>query len=129
MNSLSKVPRLRITSPLLSGLVNATICLLLGMLLLSLLLAFTDFKEQSVTAWVYMIHAISSAIGGIGSGKRAVNKGWYNGGIAGLIYGIIVLLTGFLGLDAHFDASTIAMLVLTFASGALGGMIGVNRKK
>ncbi|MDF2670320.1 MAG: hypothetical protein K0R67_2626 [Paenibacillus sp.] len=128
MNSITKVPRLRITSPLLSGLVNATVCLLIGMVVLSMFLAWTDMKEQSLSAWVYIIHAIASAIGGLGSGKRAEQKGWYHGGLAGAIYGVIILLAGFLGFDAHFGAQTFALLALSFACGALGGMVGVNRK-
>lgn len=129
MNSFTKVPRLRITSPLLSGLMNATICLLAGMIVLSMFLAWTDMKEQSLSSWVYFIHAIASAAGGMASGKRAVNKGWYHGGLAGFIYSIIIVLAGFLGFDAALDAQTLAMLTLSFACGALGGMVGVNRKK
>jgi putative membrane protein (TIGR04086 family) len=128
MNSFTKVPRLRITSPLLSGLVNATISLFVGMIVLSMILAWTDLKEQSLSAWVYIIHAVASVIGGMASGKRADNKGWYHGGMAGILYGIIILLAGFLGFDAHFGAQTLALLALSFACGALGGMVGVNRK-
>jgi putative membrane protein (TIGR04086 family) len=113
----------------LSGLINATICLLAGMIVLSMLLAWTDMKEQSLSSWVYIIHAIASAAGGMASGKRAVHKGWYHGGLAGLIYSIIVVLAGFLGFDAALDTQTLAMLMLSFACGALGGMVGVNRKK
>jgi putative membrane protein (TIGR04086 family) len=48
--------------------------------------------------------------------------------MAGILYGIIILLAGFLGFDAHFGAQTLALLALSFACGALGGMVGVNRK-
>lgn len=129
MNTFTKVPRIRISSPLLSGLINATICLLAGMIVLSLFLAWTDMKEQSLSVWVYIIHALASTFGGMASGKRAVRKGWYHGGLAGLIYSVIILLAGFLGFDASMDMQTLAMITLSFACGALGGMIGVNRKK
>lgn len=128
MNSFTKVPRIRITSPLLSGLISAAIVLLVGLLVLSILLTWTNMKEQSLTAWVYIIHALASAFGGLSSGKRADKKGWYHGGLAGVIYSVIILLAGFLGFDAGLDAATLAVLSLCFASGALGGMIGVNRK-
>lgn len=128
MNPVTKLPRVRITSPLLSGLLNALITLVLGAVVLSMLLAWTDMKEQSLSLWAYVVHALASCFGGMGSGKRAVSKGWYHGGLLGLLYSVLVVLAGFLGADAEMKFETLIVPAVSLFGGMLGGMIGVNRK-
>lgn len=129
MNPVSKIPRLRITSPLLSGLVNALIWMLLGALLFSLLLAWSGMKEQSLASWAYIIHAVASLAGGWSSGRKAGTKGWYHGGLLGLIYSFLIVLSGFLGVDAPIDLEMLLMPAVALGSGMLGGIVGVNTKK
>lgn len=129
MNPISKVPRLRITSPLLSGIVNAFVWLCVGAVLTSLIVSMTDMKEQMLTTAAFLIHGVASLFGGFSSGKRSGNKGWYHGAILGLLYTLIVVLVGFLGFDAGLGKDTAALLLIAIPAGAIGGMFGVNAKK
>lgn len=110
------------------GVLYAFVSMGIITVIVSLLLLFTSMKEQSLSFYIYIIHGIALIIGGIITGKRIERKGWYYGGMMGLIYSIVIMLIGFLGFDASFNLATVSLIVLSFSSGALGGMIGVNMK-
>ncbi len=130
VNKASKVAsKVRISSPLLSGLLYSFVCLGLAALILSAILTFSGMKESSLPDYVYFIHCLSLFIGGFVSGKRAGLKGWYHGGITGLSYGLIIILSSFLGFDSGFHMQTAIFLLVCLVVGALGGMIGVNAGK
>ncbi|MGG4146989.1 TIGR04086 family membrane protein [Paenibacillus algorifonticola] len=130
MNPIKHVPRPpQIASPILAGLLYAIIWLALGALLLSLLLHFGNMKESSLPAFATCIHGMSAFAGGLTSGKRSGMKGWYQGGLLGLLYGLTILLIGFLAADAGFSLHTALVLGITLLLGAFGGVIGVNLKK
>lgn len=63
------------------------------------------------------------------SGKRAETRGWYHGGLVGIVYFILIFLVGFLAFDAGLNLQSLQLLGILFASGALGGVLGVNTKK
>jgi putative membrane protein (TIGR04086 family) len=129
MNPLEKMPRARIASPMLSGLLYTFIWMIAGTLVASLLLLFTGMQENRLSTYSLVIHGLAILIGGLVSGKRAQSKGWYHGGILGLIYSVIVVMIGFLAFDAGFQKETAVLITLCFLLGALGGMFGVNLKK
>ncbi|WP_028561830.1 TIGR04086 family membrane protein [Paenibacillus pinihumi] len=129
MNSIKKAARIHITSPLLSGLVYAFIWLVIGTLILSMLLYFSSMQETSLPNYTYIVHGICGLFGGVVAGRRSARRGWYHGGLTGLIYGLVVLLIGFLSLDQSFNGHNAVVLALCLLAGAIGGMTGVNTKK
>lgn len=129
MNPITKIPRVRITSPLLAGIVNAFMWLCVGAVLTSLAVTMTSITEDSLTAASFFIHGIASLFGGFSSGKRSDSKGWYNGALLGALYTVIVVLIGFLSFDAGIGKDTAVMLAIAVPAGAIGGMVGVNAKK
>lgn len=129
MNPMNKVTQVRIGSPLLSGLLNSFTWLLALTVFLSLFLWLTDMKEQGLGTYTYLIHCVALLFGGISSGKKTGNKGWYYGGLTGLVYCFILFIVGFLGFDSGMSLNSFFILMLSFAVGALGGMLGVNMKK
>ncbi|GJM75106.1 hypothetical protein HMSSN036_73220 [Paenibacillus macerans] len=64
--------------------------------------------------------------GGIVSGKRAKQRGWYQGGLTGLLYVVLLLLISFLALDTSLTLRDCILLAPGLVIGAFGGMIGVN---
>ncbi|WP_342562551.1 TIGR04086 family membrane protein [Paenibacillus sp. FSL R7-0345] len=119
----------RISSPVLSGLCRSFMWMLLGAVVLSLLLWSSGMKEQDLAMYTYIVHGIAAAFGGLTAGRRAVSRGWYQGALTGVFYGVIVLLVGFLALDSS-PAGIDGLWVLTAAAiGALGGIFGVNLQK
>ncbi|AOZ91883.1 TIGR04086 family membrane protein [Paenibacillus crassostreae] len=119
----------RINNSILAGLCYAFSWMMLGAFILSLLLWLSGMQEHELAKYTYIIHGISSAIGGIVSGKRSGSKGWVHGGITGLLYGIIILLIGFLALDNSFTTNDLIGICVSIIIGATGGMFGINLKK
>ncbi|MDP4095193.1 TIGR04086 family membrane protein [Paenibacillus sp. P96] len=119
----------RVSSPLLSGLFYAFIWMMAGALVLSLLLWLTGMQEQDLSLFTYIIHGISMLAGGFVSGKRSGKKGWYRGGVTGLVYGVAVLVIGFLALDSRMNVQDLLHLSAAFILGAFGGMLGINLSK
>lgn len=119
----------RNTHPVLSGLIYSFVITLGFVLIYSFLLYFTSLSDSHLSRLTYIITAISLSSGGFVSGKRAGQKGWYYGGITGIIYGLILAIIAFLAFDAGFNLNGLALITLTFLFGSLGGMFGVNTSK
>lgn len=113
-------------SPVFAGLVYAMLVAGTATVVLSLLLAATGLKEQSLPLYVYVIHGFSVLTGGFVTAKRAAEKGWYKGGLLGVLYGLIVWLVSFLGFDVGFSLQTIYFWAGCFLVGAIGGIFGIN---
>lgn len=114
---------------LFSGLLYAFGLLAISVVLLSLFLLWTNMKEESLTVYIMLIHIAALLTGGFIAGKRSGAKGWLNGGILGLCYGILILITGFLAFDAGLSGGKAALLVCAFIAGAAGGILGVQFQK
>ncbi|MGO4498070.1 TIGR04086 family membrane protein [Paenibacillus sp. 2RAB27] len=129
VNPMKTVSQVRITSPLFSGLVYSFSMMTIGTIVTSLFLLLTSTQESSLHTLTTIIHAVSLFIGGWVSGKRAGNRGWYHGGMVGIFYFILIFLVGFLAFDAGLNLQSLQLLGILFASGALGGILGVNTQK
>lgn len=119
----------RITSPILSGLLYSFMWMFLGALGLSLLLWASSLSEDDLSVYTFLVHGVSAAFGGIVSGKRAGNKGWYYGCMTGLLYGIMLILIGFLALDSSLSLSDLTLIAAVLVAGSIGGIFGVNLRK
>ncbi|WCN38594.1 TIGR04086 family membrane protein [Aneurinibacillus uraniidurans] len=112
--------------PMLAGFVYALAIVLIGALVTSSLLAFSGTKESSLPLYVYMVNGLALFVGGFVSGKRSGEKGWYYGGLTGLLYFLFMLLVSFLGFDAKMGMTQVYQLLMALACSAMGGIIGVN---
>jgi len=119
----------RITNPILSGLLYSFFWMFFGAFVLSLLLWGSGLAEDDLSFYTFLVHAVSAFFGGWVSGKRAGNKGWYYGCLTGLIYGITLLIIGFLALDSSLALGDMTLIATVFGAGTIGGMFGVNLKK
>jgi putative membrane protein (TIGR04086 family) len=129
MEPIKNKAAVRLTSPLFSGMVYAFITMAISSLLYSFVLALTKQNEDSLTFFVYLIHALAIFIGSYASGKRINNRGWYHGGILGLVYAIIIVLIGFLSFDNGISLQTLLAIIAAYLIGAFGGILGVNHTK
>ncbi|WP_054958141.1 TIGR04086 family membrane protein [Paenibacillus dakarensis] len=129
MEPIRRAFSLRITSPVLSGLLYSFLWMFLGAFGLSLLLWGSSLSEDDLSLYTFLIQGVSALFGGIVSGKRAGNKGWYHGCVTGLLYGITLILIGFLALDRSMTLSDLTILTTVFIAGSIGGMFGVNLRK
>ncbi|MCI3923654.1 TIGR04086 family membrane protein [Paenibacillus sp. TRM 82003] len=130
MNAMKSVSSgVRAGSPVLTGLLYSLVCMAVATVVASMIYKFTGVKEGSMTTSVYIIHSVSLFVGGLFTGWKSGRKGWYYGGMMGILYSVVIVLIGFLSYDAALTVYTLILLGLSFAAGALGGMIGVNLRR
>ncbi len=116
-------------NPILAGLSYTFIIILVAIIILGLLLYFTSFSDTYLPHISYIVTAISIIIGGYTAARRTSEKGWYYGGITGVIYGIILIIIAFLAFNVEINFRSLILVILTFLFGAFGGIFGVNSKK
>ena len=129
MEPIKNAATVRFASPLFSGMVYAFITMAFSSLIYSFVLTFTNQSEDSLAIFAYLIHALAIFIGSYACGKRINNKGWYHGGILGLVYAVIIILIGFLSMDNGISFHTLFAVAVAYLIGALGGILGVNNTK
>ena len=86
-------------NPILSGLTYTLGIAIIASFIFAVLLYFTSLSDSNLPLITYIVTAVSLLTGGYVSGKRASNKGWYYGGLTGIIYGILLIVISFLGFD------------------------------
>lgn len=96
---------------------------------LALLLRYTSLESSTVPAITYFINAVALISGGYISGKRAGERGWYFGGMQGVIYSLLLALLSFLAFDLQMNTNLFLFLISAFGMGALGGIFGVNAEQ
>lgn len=126
MSSIARVLKVRVNSPVLSGIIWSVIWLGAGALILSLLVAGNSVREDELLPWAFGVHGAASLAGGFTAARRSGKKGWYYGALNGLLYTAAVLVTSFLAADMEWSLRIGALLGLNGLTGAFGGMLGVN---
>lgn len=129
MNTVQRITQRPMYYPIVAGVCCGFIGLALEALILSVFLNAGPTGEDSLVKYTYIVHAIALLIAGFTAGKRSSNRGWYNGGITGSLYMLIVLLIGFLAMNVSLSWDKWILILLAFVVSAIGGIIGVNMKK
>ncbi|MEW9667242.1 TIGR04086 family membrane protein [Ammoniphilus sp. 3BR4] len=114
------------SSPIIIGMLTTVGLVLVGSLITSLMLQFSNLSEFSLSYFTYTVNGLSLLIGGLIAGKKGGHKGWYFGGLTGLAYFVFIVLVGFLALDVTPQLSALFYLAFAFLVGAVGGIFGVN---
>jgi putative membrane protein (TIGR04086 family) len=108
------------------GLTTILLIALSFSFIVSLILSFTAFTEQSFH-WIILITAfISMFVGGLVSGVKAKEKGWIAGALTALLFSIVTFLIQFLGYNTSFTAEQYMFHGGYLLAAACGGIIGVN---
>ncbi len=96
---------------------------------LLLVLAFILYKCQisrkAVTVGVYIVYSVSTMIGGFFAGKRAENRRFMWGALAGICYFIVLSAASFVATKSFYDdgVKCALSLILCTAGGMIGGMV------
>lgn len=115
---------------LLKGLLVSVIITVLAFILLSLILANTNFPQKLITPAVVVTTIISVLTAGSVSTRGIRNKGWLNGSIVGLIYmSILYLISSLVYNNFTIDKYVITMTAIGILAGAIGGILGINTGK
>ena len=113
----------------IKGSAFSIIITLIGLLIYSIILSYTSDSESTIPTIVIIITAISILIGSTISTSNIKKNGIINGMFVGLIYiAIIYLLSSIVTGNFLLNITSIIMIITSVLTGALGGIIGVNKK-
>ena len=113
----------------IKGSAFSIIITLIGLLVYSIILSYTSVSESTIPTIVIIITAISILIGSTISTSNIKKNGIINGMLVGLIYiAIIYLLYSIVTGNFLLNITSIIMIITSVLTGALGGIIGVNKK-
>ena len=113
----------------IKGSAFSIIITLIELLIYSIILSYTSVSESTIPTIVIIITAISILIGSTISTSNIKKNGIINGMFVGLIYiAIIYLLSSIVTGNFLLNITSIIMIITSVLTGALGGIIGVNKK-
>ena len=113
----------------IKGSAFSIIITLIGLLVYSIILSYTSVSESTIPTIVIIITAISILIGSTISTSNIKKNGIINGMFVGLIYiAIIYLLSSIVTGNFLLNITSIIMIITSVLTGALVGIIGVNKK-
>lgn len=118
--------QINIRSPILSGLLLMLFIVLIGSIVVSLVIQFTEVSESRMPLLTYIVNAVSLLSGGFVAGIKAKERGWFYGGMTGVIYILILTLIAYLAFDLVLTFKTLVTMISSFAISAIGGIFGVN---
>lgn len=120
-------PQNRLGNTLFLGLPISLLLTVLGLLLLSLLLAYTGLSEQAADLISRLLSPITVFIGALVLGGRCSSKGWLSGILLGLFYAVVLYAFRSFGYGCFsVDGAFLVSVLLTLAAGILGGSLGIN---
>ena len=113
----------------LKGSATSVVITLVLLLIYSTLLTYTSINENTMPVFIIAITAISILAGSLISSLNIKKNGLTNGALVGLIYILVIyLLSSVIGKNFSLNMYSIIMMIASIMAGAIGGIIGVNRK-
>ena len=113
---------------ILKGAAAAIALTVLAAAVLAAMMYFSDVPELLVSALIFLIGALSCAVGGFFVCRAAGTKGLANGAAVGLLYYIVLAAAALIiRRELPLDAHMLIMLAAALLSGMLGGVLGVSR--
>ncbi|BCJ88130.1 TIGR04086 family membrane protein [Effusibacillus dendaii] len=113
-------------TPILTGLLYALIIAFGAVILSAMTITWTAIPESKLPVITYIINVAAALIGSFTAARKAGERGWYYGGITGLIYSVLITILGLMLVSAAFTLHNVVQIAILSAIGGLGGVIGVN---
>lgn len=111
------------------GSIISIVITIIALLIFSALLSYTSISEGTIPTVIIIITAISILIGSSLSMSSIKKNGIINGALIGLIYILtIYILSSIIEGTFSLNIYSIVMIIGSVLAGALGGIIGVNKK-
>ena len=102
---------------------------IIGLIIFASLLTYTSIAESAIPTVTIIITVISILIGSSLCMSTVKKNGIINGSIVGLIYILtIYILSSLIEKEFSLNTYSIVMIIGSIFAGALGGIIGVNKK-
>ncbi len=114
---------------IMKGSAISIVITLVLLLIFSIVLSYTSIGETTIPTVTIIITVISILIGSSMSLLKVKKNGIINGALIGLIYiASLYLISSTIKGDFSFNLYSTIMIIGSVLAGALGGIIGVNRK-
>lgn len=114
---------------ILKGSTISIIITLIGLLIYSIILSYTSVAETTIPVTIIIITTVSILIGSNLSTIKIKKNGIVNGALIGLIYIVFIyLLSSIVEKDFSMNLYSIVMIGGSILAGAVGGIIGVNKR-
>ena len=114
---------------IMKGIVLSFLITVVMLFLVSILLCYTNMKENLIEPCIIFTSSFSILIGSFSIMKNVKQRGLVFGMALGTIYMLMIyLISSFISMDFSLGFGTIIMMILGIISGAIGGIIGVNLK-
>lgn len=114
---------------IIKGSIISVALTLILLFIYSIFLTYTKLNENTIPLFVIGITAISIFIGSLISSIHIKKNGIINGAMVGLIYIIaIYLISSTISKDFSLNMYSTIMIISSVIAGAVGGIIGVNKK-
>ncbi len=110
----------------LKGILTAVVVSLLLSAVTGIVYHFSSITGAAIPWFAAVILAVSAFSGALITGKDVGNKGLYYGLAVGLIFFLVVLLAAGLVMPGQAALGIVYKMVITFAAGTAGGIIGVG---
>lgn len=112
---------------ILKGLGIAFISTLVGILIFSILLTYTNIPEATIPVVIIVISFISILLGSSISTRKISKNGMIRGGIIGGIYtALLYFVSSILNTGFAVNIYTIIMIIVGIVAGLIGGILGIN---
>ncbi|UOF92735.1 TIGR04086 family membrane protein [Fodinisporobacter ferrooxydans] len=116
--------------PLVAGIITACITTLILLVLASIILTWTAVSDGKLPFITYTINVIAVIAGAVSAARKSSEKGWYYGGLSGLVYMILVAIIGFvLYRGEYLNVHNLLQMAIMTGIGGFGGMIGIQTKR
>jgi len=101
----------------------------IGSFIAAVFLRYSSLESADIPFISYILNGLALFAGGFVTGKKSGKKGWYYGGVQGIIYAFILLLIGFLAFDSLTTVHPFMFSACSVGISSIGGIIGVNNSK
>lgn len=116
--------------PILYGTAWALFLAVLGTLTISLWAQYGEMSDSHLVIAAYVIHCFAVLFGSIAAGRSSSDRGWFYGGMTGLVYAILMILIGIVIYNSFsVDQAGLFRVLLMILIGAFGGIIGLNTQR
>lgn len=114
---------------IIKGVIISIICTIIFLLILSILLTYTNISETVRTPVIIIITATSIFIGSSIGNIKMKKNGLINGSLIGGIYLLsIYLMSGIINQNFSLSVQSLIIIVSGMICGMFGGIIGVNKR-
>lgn len=114
---------------ILKGIAISVILTCILLLIFSILLTYTEIKEETMGVVILIVSGLSILTGSSISMMHIAKNGMLYGTIVGASYVLILyLLSSLLGSGFSLNLMSILFIIIGMITGAIGGIVGVNRK-